>query len=305
MADVNGLKLINDSFGHNAGDELLQRVAEVIKKGCRPQDEVSRIGGDEFVILMPQTNAIEAEAIINNIHSMCIKEKVASLDLSISFGWQTKKQIEEDITEALNKAEDYMYRKKLFEGPSMRSKTIETIIKTLHEKNTREEQHSKRVALICKEMAKNLGLCKEEIKEIENIGLLHDIGKIAIDEAILNKSDKLNDAEWEEIRKHPEIGYRILNAVNDMSEMSEYVLSHHERWDGGGYPKGLKGEEIPLKARIIAIADTYDAMISDRAYRKALSEEVAVSEIKKNAGIQFDPYLAKLFIENVLKKQWE
>jgi len=111
MADVNGLKLINDSFGHNAGDELLQRVAEVIKKGCRPQDEVSRIGGDEFVLLMPQTNDIEAEAIINNIHSMCLKEKVASLDLSISFGWQTKKQKEEDITEVLNKAEDYMYRK--------------------------------------------------------------------------------------------------------------------------------------------------------------------------------------------------
>jgi len=150
-----------------------------------------------------------------------------------------------------------------------------------------------------------LGLCKEEIKEIENIGLLHDIGKIAIDEAILNKSDKLNDEEWEEIRKHPEIGYRILNAVNDMSEMSEYVLSHHERWDGGGYPKGLKGEEIPLKARIITIADTYDAMISDRAYRKALTEEVAVDEIKKNAGTQFDPQLARIFIENVLKKQWK
>lgn len=130
--------------------------------------------------------------------------------------------------------------------------------------------------------------------------MLHDIGKVAIDENILNKPGKLIDEEWEKIKRHPEIGYRILSSVNDMAEMSEYVLAHHERWDGKGYPKGLKGEEIPLKSRIIAIADAFDAMTSERAYRSALSKEIAVEELIKNAGIQFDPELVKIFVEKVV-----
>jgi HD-GYP domain-containing protein (c-di-GMP phosphodiesterase class II) len=113
----------------------------------------------------------------------------------------------------------------------------------------------------------------------------------------------LTDEEWEEIKRHPEIGYRILSTVNDMSEMAEYVLAHHERCDGMGYPRGLKREEIPLQSRIITIADAYDAMISERSYRNALPEEVAIDELKKNAGIQFDLELIKVFIEKVLDKQ--
>jgi len=132
------------------------------------------------------------------------------------------------------------------------------------------------------------------------MGLLHDIGKIAIDEQILNNPGKLSEDDWNQMKKHPEIGYRILSTVNDMSEMAEYVLAHHERWDGAGYPKGLKGEEIPLKARIIALADAYDAMTSDRAYRKAIDMEAALTEIRKNAGTQFDPKLAEIFVSAVI-----
>lgn len=303
MADVNGLKLINDSFGHSTGDELLVKVARAIEKGTRAGDIISRTGGDEFVILLPKTDSSEAEEVVKHIYETSSKEKVASIDLSISFGWQTKYYEEENIIDVLKKAEDYMYKRKLFEGPSMRGKTIGAIINTLNEKNKREEEHSHRVSLYCESMGKALELSEGEIQVLKTVGLLHDIGKIAINEGILNKPGELLQNEWEEIKKHPEIGYRILSTVNDMSEMADYVLAHHERWDGLGYPKGIRGEEISLQSRIISIADAYDAMISERSYRAALPEEAAIAELKKNAGIQFDPVLVKVFIKKVLNNQ--
>ena len=299
MGDVNGLKLINDSFGHPVGDQLLKKVAIFIKNGCNNKYSVSRIGGDEFIIIIPHSDSVDIDDIEDRILKYASKEKMNSLDISISFGWATKNSETEDINDILKKAEDYLYKKKLFESPSMRSKNIQTIIHTLYEKNKREERHSRRVSELCGEMGKVLNLYDAEIKELKSAGLLHDIGKIAIDEHILNKEGKLTEDEWIEIKKHPEIGYRILSTVNEMSEMSEYVLSHHERWDGKGYPQNLKGEEIPVKARIINLADSFDAMTSDRTYRTAMSYENAIEEIRKNAGTQFDPYLAKLFIKMV------
>ncbi|EJO5347615.1 diguanylate cyclase [Clostridium botulinum] len=302
MADVNGLKLVNDSFGHVAGDELLKKVGQVIKKGCRDNDIIARLGGDEFVILLPKTGTCETEEIMKNIKKIALQEAVGVIDISVSLGYGTKKNQEEKIEEILKKAEDYMYKKKLFEGPSMRGKIIKAIISTLHEKNKREEEHSHRVSNLCYHMGKNLGLPEGEIEELKTIGLLHDIGKIAIEDNILNKPGKLTNEEWKEIKRHPEIGYRILSTVNDMLEISEYTLYHHERWDGKGYPKGLKGQEIPLQSRIITIIDAYDAMTSKRSYRNALSEEVAIEELKLNAGIQFDPDLTRIFVQKVLKK---
>lgn len=309
MADVNGLKLINDSFGHKAGDELLKDIANIMRKGCREDDIISRISGDEFVIILPQTNEKEAESVIRRLRRLSADEKYSNqklshMELSVSFGLGTKHTIDTNISEVLKRAEDNMYAHKLFEGPSMRSKTIETIMTALYEKNKREEQHSKRVAMISKELASVLGMNEEKLKEIENIGLLHDIGKIAINEAILDKPGYLSDEEWEDMKKHPEIGYRILSTVNEMSQIAEYVLYHHERYDGLGYPKGLKGEEIPLISRIITIADAYDAMASDRAYRKALPDDEIVKEFIRNAGTQFDPQLARIFVENILKAKW-
>lgn len=300
MGDVNGLKLINDSFGHALGDEVLKKVADIIMKGFRTDDIVARLGGDEFVILLPKTDTYEVEQIIKRITDLAMKEKVGSVDISISFGYQTKNKVEDDIQEIFKNAEDYLYKKKLFEGPSMRGKTIKAIIHTLYEKNKREEQHSHRVSALCISMGEALGLPEREIEELKSVGLLHDIGKIAIDENVLNKPGTLSEDEWKEIKRHPEVGYRILSTANDMADMAKYVLYHHERWNGTGYPKGLKGEEIPLQSRIIAIADAYDAMTSTRSYRGVLSVDVAIEELKENAGVQFDPELVSVFVETVL-----
>ena len=303
IMDVNGLKLVNDAFGHMVGDEVLIRVAAVMKKECRADDIIARIGGDEFVVLLPKTDSKQANKIISRIHDRIAEEKLESIYLSSSYGYQTKKDTTEEMAAIFKKAEDKMYRQKLSESKSMRYKTIDIIINTLFEKNIREENHSKRVSQLCAEIGSAMELDSLDINELRTVGLMHDIGKISIDDKILSKPGSLNNAEWQEIKRHPEIGYRILSSLNEYAPLAEYVLAHHERWDGNGYPNRLKGEEIPLEARIIAVADAYDTMTSNKLYRMAFNEVEAIEEIRRNAGTQFDPYIAKTFIERVLGKK--
>lgn len=300
MGDVNGLKLINGSFGHMMGDELLIKAAEIIRRGCRSDDIISRVGGDEFVILLPQTNEHEAEKIIKRINNLSNHEKVGSVDISISFGFETKNKMEYNIEDVYKKAEDNMYKYKLFESPRVHWKTVNTIIKTLYEKNKSEEAHSQTVSKLCESMGEALGLSTSKIKELKRVGLLHDIGKIAIDENILNKPERLTRAELSEIKRHSEIGYRILSTVNEMSEIADYVLTHHERWDGKGYPKGLKEDEIPLESRIVSIAEAYDAMTGESIYRRPMNAAEALKELQLNAGTQFDPELVSIFSQNMI-----
>lgn len=305
MGDVNGLKLVNDSFGHTVGDKLLKKVAEVMTAGCRSDDVIARLGGDEFVILLPKTDNHEAKEIVKRIKERALNEKVESVEISISFGYETKRSSTEKIEDILKKADDHMYEKKLLESQSMRWKTINAIITTLNGKDKEEEKSSYKVSNLCKELGEAIGLSKDDIDELKTISTLRDIGKISINEKIFSKPEKLTEEEWEEVKRHPEIGYRILCTVTSMTKIAEYVLAHHEKWDGSGYPKGLKGEEIPLKSRIVAIADSYNAMLSERSYRKPLTEEAAIKELKVNAGTQFDPKLVKVFIEEVLNKSFD
>ncbi|MGV8906919.1 MAG: HD domain-containing phosphohydrolase [Acetobacterium sp.] len=303
LADINGLKLINDSFGNAIGDALLKRVAEVLENSCREDGVVARLGGDEFVIILPKTDVFEVVEIIKSLKALFLAEKVDAITPSISFGYETKEMIEENIQGVFKKAEDDMYRHKLYESSSTRSRTIDLIMNTLYAKSHREMLHSIRVSEICKVIAVKMKFDEDAVNQIKLSGLIHDIGKMGVDEKILNKPGILNHEEWSEIRKHPEIGYRILSSVNEFSEMANYILEHHERWDGKGYPKGLMGEEISLQGRIVGIADAYDAMTSDRTYRMGLSDFEAITEIKRCSGTQFDPEIAQLFIETVLLKE--
>ena len=196
-----------------------------------------------------------------------------------------------------------MYNNKIYELYSNRSKTIQTILNTLHLINPREESHSRRVSELCLELGKAFNLHEDQLQLLKTTAILHDIGKIAIDEKILNKMNELSVSEWEQIKRHPEIGYRILATSAEYSEFAEDILYHHERYDGTGYPKGLQGNEIPWRSRIIAVCDAYDAMTSMRPYRISKTHEEAIEEIKKGRGIQFDPEIVDVFVNIFLKKK--
>jgi putative nucleotidyltransferase with HDIG domain len=192
-----------------------------------------------------------------------------------------------------------MYRHKLYERSSMRSKVIGLIKYALFEKSNREAMHSNTVSIICEAIATQMKLDKANVEKMRIAGLLHDIGKIGIDEEILNKPGKLSDDEWEQMRRHPEKGWRILSSVNEFSELAQFVYNHHEKWDGSGYPNGLKREKIPLEARIISVADAFDAMTSARSYRKVLSRQEAIHELTRCSGTQFDPEVIDVFVNGV------
>jgi diguanylate cyclase (GGDEF)-like protein/PAS domain S-box-containing protein/putative nucleotidyltransferase with HDIG domain len=304
IADVNGLKLINDAFGHVAGDILLEKVASVFRAACSTQEVVSRVGGDEFVFLLPRKSKSEADKFVLKVKEEISKERIYDVELTVSFGLSTKTIISDDITLVYSKAEDNMYRSKLSEKTEIRNRTIAIILNSLYKKNNYERLHSKNVGNLCEKIATALFLGADEVHEIRTAGLMHDIGKIGISDFIINKNNNLNEAEYNEIKRHTETGYRILNSSNEFVDIAEYVLEHHERWDGKGYPRGLKSEEISLPARIISVADAFDVMTSERAYCNNRSESEAIAEIKCCAGTQFDPNIAKVFVESVLGKRW-
>lgn len=295
VGDVNGLKLINDAFGHHAGDDLLIEVARILKMSCNADDIIARLGGDEFAILLPKTSHIEASIKIKCIHDRISAAANQPIIKNIALGSATKEKETEDFSLVFKKAEDRMYRRKLLESKSLRSGYMHSLKETLFQKSYETHDHANRLKCGSKRIALELGLMPSENDDLELLCLLHDVGKIAISDSILLKPGKLTDEEWTEMKRHVEIGYRIAQNIPELSSIAEYILCHHERWDGKGYPQGLKGEEIPLLARIISVVDAYDAMTNDRAYRQAMIPEAALAEIRKHAGTQFDPRVARIF----------
>ncbi|MDW7668911.1 MAG: HD-GYP domain-containing protein, partial [Bacillota bacterium] len=300
MADVNGLKLINDAFGHKYGDELLIKAAKALQEVCRQEDIISRVGGDEFVILLPKTDRETAKEIVNRIAKNIKDIKIKDLNMSIALGYGTKEKEIQSLEEIYTEAENRMYKNKLFRSSNIKGNMVSTILNTIYHSNPREKIHSTSVSKLSEHMADALGLNEEMKTDLKVAGLLHDIGKVAVDKSILNKIQKLTSKEWEEIKNHSDIGYRILSSVNNLSPIAEYVLHHHERWDGDGYPKGLRGEEIPYISRIVAVCNAYDAMTREEPYREPMTKKEAIKELRANSGTQFDPEVVKVFI-NILE----
>jgi len=300
MGDVNRLKLVNDAFGREKGDELIVKAAESIKNSCRPDDLVARWGGDEFLIFLPKTSGEDAQKIIERIHSACMDKSVNSISVSIAFGTATKAFLNETISETMRLAEDAMYKSKAKESERSRKDIIDVIAGTLYSKFPYEEQHAKRVSFLCQELAKVLGLSTEDIQKIALAGLLHDIGKIAIAPEILKKKTALSEEEWKVMRTHTQIGAKVVGSSDDLSEIGTAILHHHERFDGTGYPEGISWENIPIASRIITLADSYDTMISQSIYKTHKTRAEAITDIRQNKGTQFDPQLAELFITEVL-----
>lgn len=300
MADLNGLKLINDSYGHLKGDRYLIKTAEILKESCRKEDIISRWGGDEFVLLLPQTDFKGAQKIRWRIDFLCSRND-DEIPISIAIGLDVKDNIDKDIYEVLKKAEEEMYQDKLAESRSAKSSILKALLNTLGAKSHETKEHAWRLQKIATQIGKEINLSHSELDRLSLVATLHDIGKIVVPENILTKPDMLTDEEWEIIKEHPATGYRITLSTEEFSHISKEILNHHERWDGTGYPEGAKGEGIPLLARIIAIADAYDVMTNGRPYKEAMSKEQALREIKRCAGNQFDPLLVKKFQEVIEK----
>ncbi len=296
LADVNGLKLTNDAFGHEAGDELLRKVSEIMRKTCRDDDIVSRIGGDEFVLLLPQTDALHAQAIVNRINKALEIEKIRGIQLSVSFGYAVKEKNKESYEDAFKVAEDSMYRNKLKESMTFKKQVIDTLLSRLFEQEEGAEEHSNLVASLTSAFAEVLGYREEEVKNLRLAGLYHDLGKIAITPSLLSKpQNELSRAQVIEWQRHAEIGYNILRSVGEYAPFAEAVLHHHEKWDGSGYPQSLKQEEIPESAQILAIANTYADNIP------SLGLEKTIAFMQERSNTYFDPALLETFITKVVK----
>lgn len=296
LGDLNGLKLLNDTFSHLEGDNLLIEVGNILKKATRVEDIVARWGGDEFVILLPQTTYDNAQKVYQRIKDLCKKSMYRPITPSISLGCATKIETEEDIYDVLKIAEERMYREKLQEGKSMRNGLITALENTLLEKSNESAEHTLNMISLAEKFSKKLNLNQDDSNTLTLLARLHDIGKIVISDEILRKPEKLTKEEWEIIKTHPEVGRRIVKTIPELQHLTDGIYYHHEHHDGTGYPEQLKGDKIPLFARLIAIIDAYEVMTSGRVYNPLISHDAAIKELKKKSGKQFDPHLIEKFI---------
>jgi diguanylate cyclase (GGDEF)-like protein/PAS domain S-box-containing protein len=298
LYDIDGLKLINDSMGHESGDTQLLAAAQAIKDSFRDTDVIARIGGDEFAVLLPNCKEEILRNAVQRTRNWIVKYNEANreIHLSVSVGHAIRNQSTISLNDLFREADNSMYREKLYRSQSARSAIILTLMKALEERDFITEGHAVRLQDLVVRLASNIGLSEHYQTELRLLAQFHDIGKVGIPDRILFKQGSLTPEEALEMQRHCEVGYRIAQSAPDLVPIAEWILKHHEWWNGQGYPLGLKGEEIPLECRILSIADAYDAMTNDRPYRKAIPHDQALLELLRCAGTQFDPRLVNKFV---------
>ena len=301
ICDIDGLKLVNDTLGHDQGDELIRTASRVIKESFRESDVVARVGGDEFAILLPSSPQSKVENICTRIKNAIASYNTTNpkLPLSISTGYAVRSGYTKNVSELYREADNNMYKEKLYSSQSARNAIIRNLINTVETKGLITKDACERFQRMVIALAGAVDLPEERIKDLHLLAQFHDIGNAGIHEHILFKPDRFTADELLEVQKHTDIGHRIAQAAPELNHIADLILKHHEWWNGNGYPLGLKGEEIPLESRIIALASAYDAMTSPRPHRGAMSQQEAIAELRKFSGTQFDPLLVDKFIEMI------
>jgi len=297
MGDVNGLKLINDVYGHSRGDVLLRKIADILKESFRKEDITSRWGGDEFISILPKTSVKDAESIIKRIKELCEEKSTTEMPLSISLGASIKKSSSENIGDILKEAEDNMYKSKIVESVTAQESLLQSLRVILKKGDYRTETRIKKMDDYAVLIGKRLNLSSIKLEELKLFMNFQNIGKLALADEIMAKKGRLTAEEWKIVKEIPEVGYRIAESSTKLKPIAESILSHHEWYNGQGYPRGIKGEEIPVLSRISLLVTSYDAMTSDRPYRNKMTSSEAKKEIKKYSGVQFDPKVVDAFFE--------
>jgi diguanylate cyclase (GGDEF)-like protein len=296
ITDINGLKLINEKHSFEKGDKVIKSFVDTLQKVLPDESIIYRIGGDEFCVFLDNCDFEQVKDYATKIFSE-VKEQPTEIEYSVSIGYSTASNIKNNILEAFSIAEDRMNKNKLLNPTSSRNSIIRSLQSTLFERSDETEMHGFRMVGISEKIADKFNFNYAEKIDLALLALLHDIGKIGVSDLILNKTGPLTTEEYILMKDHSVIGGKITSVIPSLKTISPLILHHHERWDGKGYPDGLKHEETPLCSRILSVVDAYDAMTNERVYRKAISKEKAIEEILNHKGTQFDPTVVDVFLE--------